>query len=94
MKQSTLYSVLKPLEENLKVAYKEGGRVSSELFRDLQIFEEYNEMTMPKMERYTYLSEKYKVCESLVRDTIKRMGKPFFLKKNLPLQLPQHNLNN
>ena len=93
MKQSTLYSILKPLEENLKVAYKEGGRVSSELFRDLQMYEEYSKMTLPKMERYTYLSDKYNVCESLVRDTIKRMSKPFFLKKNLPLQLPQHKLN-
>lgn len=83
--KKTLYEVLKPLEENLRVAYQQGGRISSGIFRDLEIYEEYRGMNIPKMQRYTFISEKFKISETLVRGIIKKMGKSFFLKKNLPL---------
>lgn len=68
-----LYDILKPLEENLRIAYQQGGRVSSGLFRDLEIYEEYQTMKEPKMLRYSILSEKHKISETLVRWTVKKM---------------------
>ena len=69
----TLYELLKPMEADLRMAYKHGGRISCGVFRDLEIYEEYQKCNAPKMVRYTYRSERYKVSESISRETIKRM---------------------
>lgn len=87
MKLITLYEILKPLEDNLRTAYKQGARVSCEIFRDLEIYEEFLTMTHPKMLCYSILAEKHGISETSVRDTVKKMGKTFFLEKNLPLHL-------
>lgn len=69
-----LYETLKPIENALREAYKKGGRISSELFRDIEIYEEYQKINAPKMERYTRISEKFKISETAVRETIRKMG--------------------
>lgn len=69
-----LYDKIKTIEADLRVVYKHGGRVPSELFRDLEIYEEYKKSNAPKMERYTFIAERFKICESLVRVIIKRMS--------------------
>ena len=70
-----IYEKLKPMENDLRIIYKHGGKVPSELFRDLEIYEEYQKSNAPKMERYTFISEQFKISESLVRAIIKQMGK-------------------
>ena len=70
-----VYEKLKPMENDLRIIYKHGGKVPSELFRDLEIYEEYQKSNAPKMERYTFISEQFKISESLVRAIIKQMGK-------------------
>lgn len=82
---TTLYEVLKPMEENLRIVYKQGGRVSSQIFRDIEIYDEYLKMKFPKMVCYTHLSDKFGISESLIRSIIKKMSKSFFLKKDLSL---------
>lgn len=69
-----LYEKIKTIEADLRVVYKHGGRVPSELFRDLEIYEEYKKSNAPKMVRYTFIAERFKICESLVRVIIKRMS--------------------
>ena len=69
-----LYDKIKTIEADLRVVYKHGGRVPSELFRDLEIYEEYKKSNAPKMERYTFIAERFNICESLVRVIIKRMS--------------------
>ena len=70
-----VYDKLKPMENDLRLIYKHGGRVSCEIFRDLEIYEAFQKSNAPKMERYTNISEHFKVSESLVRAIIKQMGK-------------------
>ena len=70
-----VYEKLKPIENDLRLIYKHGGRVACEIFRDLEIYEAFQESNAPKMERYTNISEHFKVSESLVRAIIKQMGK-------------------
>ena len=70
-----VYDKLKPMENDLRLIYKHGGRVACEIFRDLEIYEAFQKSNAPKMERYTNISEHYKVSESLVRAIIKQMGK-------------------
>jgi hypothetical protein len=70
-----VYDKLKPMENDLRLIYKHGGRVACEIFRDLEIYEAFQKSNAPKMERYTNISEHFKVSESLVRAIIKQMGK-------------------
>ena len=56
-----LYDKIKTIEADLRVVYKHGGRVPSELFRDLEIYEEYKKSNAPKMERYTFIAERFKM---------------------------------
>ena len=70
-----VYDKLKPMENDLRLIYKHGGRVACEIFRDLEIYEGFQKSTAPKMERYTNISEHFKVSESLVRAIIKQMDK-------------------
>ena len=70
-----IYEKLKPMENDLRLVYKSGGRVACEIFRDLEIYEEYQKINAPKMERYTFISEQFKISESLVRAIIKQMDK-------------------
>ena len=70
-----VYDKLKPMENDLRLIYKHGGRVACEIFRDLEIYEAFQKSYAPKMERYTNISEHFKVSESLVRAIIKQMDK-------------------
>lgn len=70
-----VYDKLKPMEKDLRLIYKHGGRVACEIFRDLEIYEAFQKSNAPKMERYTNISEHFKVSESLVRAIIKQMDK-------------------
>ena len=70
-----IYDKLKPMEKDLRLIYKHGGRVACEIFRDLEIYEEYQKSTAPKMERYTFISEQFNISESLVRLIVKHMNK-------------------
>ena len=71
-----VYEKLKPMENDLRLIYKHG--VACEIFRDLEIYEEYQKSNAPKMERYTFISEQFKISESLVRAIIKQMGKKIY----------------
>ncbi len=73
-----VYEKLKPMENDLRIIYKHGGKVPSELFRDLEIYEEYQKSNAPKMERYTFISEQFKISESLVRLIVKQMDKKIY----------------
>ena len=75
MMEKCLYDFLKPLEGDLKTAYKYGAGVSCNFFRDLQIYEEFISINAPKMERYTWIADKFGIGERVVRGIIKTMGK-------------------
>lgn len=69
-----LYDVLKPLESDLKTAYKCGARVPSELLRDIRVYEDFKNSKEPKkMQRYTNLSEKHKLSEREIRRIVRGM---------------------
>ena len=69
----TLFEILEPLEKDLQLAYKCGARVAPELIRDIEIYRDFNALDLPIMERYIILSEKYKLSETTIRDTVRSM---------------------
>lgn len=74
IKETNLYDVLKPLEASLKIASQVGQYVPCHLFRDLAIYEDFQNSTLPKMERYIYIADKFKITERLVRHIIRKLS--------------------
>lgn len=69
-----VYDILKPIEEDLKQAYKCGAKVPCELLRDIKIYEDFKNSSQPsKMQRYTDLSEIYNIGEREIRKIIRGM---------------------
>ena len=71
-----IYDKYKEIEQTARELYKKGcSGVSSTLFRDIELFERYEEMNAPKMERYFILSEDFHIDVSLVRAIVACMSK-------------------
>lgn len=77
----TLYDVLKPIEKELKEAYKFGAKIPMQIFRDLEIYEEYQKMNTPRMDRYLDLSVRYNIHERHIMRIIQNMMFSFEGKK-------------
>lgn len=69
----TIYEILKPIEEPLKEVYLSGVTISPNICRDIQIYEQYKQMTEPKMLRYSILAEKHRLSEDRVMRIIRAM---------------------
>lgn len=70
-----VYDQLKKIEQDLKVAYKNGCKISCTIFRDIELYERYQEMKGGKMDRYTILSDDYRLSVGVVRGIIYQLSK-------------------
>jgi len=70
----TLFDILEPIEESLKIAYRSGGRIPAELLRDISIYRDFSERDKSKMQIYSDLANEYNVSEVTIRNTIRTMN--------------------
>ena len=70
-----VYDQLKEIEQGMRVAYKNGCSIPCTIFRDIELYERYESMNTPKMDRYVILSEDFRINVSKVRAIVARLSK-------------------
>ena len=49
-----VYDQLKEIEQGMRVAYKNGCSIPCTIFRDIELYERYESMNTPKMDRMLF----------------------------------------
>ena len=70
-----VYDQLKEIEAGMREEDKKGYNIPCTVFRDIELYESYKNMTTPKMDRYVILSEDFRISVGAVRAIVARMSK-------------------